>query len=89
MPVLRPISLDTAAAYPQVPTPTKIDELVVAKLQRLGIVPSEVAGDAEFLRRISLDMTGTLPAPQEVVSFLADAAPDKRARKIDEFNYKY
>ncbi|MEK6237763.1 MAG: DUF1549 and DUF1553 domain-containing protein, partial [Planctomycetales bacterium] len=38
----------------------------------------------EFLRRVSIDMTGTLPAPDEIEAFLADAAADKRERKIDE-----
>ena len=54
----------SAPRYPDVPTPTKIDELVVAKLRKLGIVPSELCSDAEFLRRVSLDMTGTLPTPR-------------------------
>src|SRR5690606_29431087 len=40
--------------------------------------------DAEFLRRVSLDMTGTLPPAWEVEAFLKDTSPDKRARKIDE-----
>src|SRR5262245_4563850 len=70
--------------YPKVPTPTKIDELVVAKLRKLGTEQSDLCTDAEFLRRVSLDMTGTLPAPDEVREFLADKAKDKRARKIDE-----
>jgi len=56
----------------------------VQKLSKLGIVPSELADDAEFLRRVSLDMTGTLPSPWEVEEFLADSSPDKRAKKIDE-----
>jgi hypothetical protein len=83
-PVLRPVSDKTGSNYPRVPTPTKIDELVVAKLRKLGIVPSELCTDAEFLRRVSLDMTGTLPTPKEIEAFLADASPDKRAKKIDE-----
>lgn len=61
-----------------------IDSLVMAKLNKLGIVPSELCTDAEFLRRVSLDVTGTLPTPHEVESFLADASQDKRARKVDE-----
>jgi len=40
--------------------------------------------DAEFLRRVFLDVTGTLPAPDEIIAFLADRAPDKRAAKIDQ-----
>src|SRR5690606_40805998 len=44
---------------PKVPTPTRVDELVVGKLRKLGIVPSELCSDEEFLRRVSLDLTGT------------------------------
>ena len=84
VPVLQPVSELTDAKYPQVPTPTKVDELVVAKLRKLGVVPSDVCSDAEFLRRVSLDLTGTLPTPQDVEAFLADPSPDKRAKKIDQ-----
>jgi hypothetical protein len=82
--VLEPLSNRTGADFPVVATPTKVDELIVAKLRKLGVVPSEVAGDAEFLRRVSLDVAGTLPTPAEVKAFLADASPDKRAHKINE-----
>ena len=44
------------------PTPTRIDELVVAKLRKLGIVPSGLCTDAEFLRRVYLD--GRKPSPE-------------------------
>lgn len=81
--VLRPLSEKVGSLYPDVPTPTKIDALVGAKLQKLGLVPSEICTDAEFLRRVSLDMTGTLPAPREIQEFLADPSPDKRAKKIE------
>ncbi|HEX8200579.1 MAG TPA: DUF1549 and DUF1553 domain-containing protein, partial [Isosphaeraceae bacterium] len=82
--VLRPVSEDVGPRYPAVPTPTRIDALIVAKLRKLGIAPSELATDAEFLRRVSLDMTGTLPTPAEVDAFLADRSPAKRAAKVDE-----
>lgn len=84
IPVMLPVSDRVGGRYPQVPTPTKIDELVVAKLRKLGVVPSELSTDAEFLRRVSLDLTGTLPRPDEVAVFLADNSPDKRAKKIEE-----
>jgi hypothetical protein len=84
IPVIRPVSDLIGSKYPQVPTPTKIDQLVVQKLRKLGMVPSELSSDAEFLRRVSLDITGTLPTPKEVESFLADKSANKRAKKIDE-----
>jgi len=84
VPVLLPVSDLVGDRYPKVNIPTKVDELVVARLRHLGIVPSEVCSDAEFLRRLSLDLTGTPPASEEVAAFLADKSTDKRAKKIDE-----
>lgn len=84
MQVLLPVSKQHGPNYPQVATSTRVDELVVDKLRKLGVVPSEVCTDAEFLRRVSLDLTGTLPAPDEVLAFLADTSTDKRRRKVDE-----
>ncbi len=61
-----------------------VDDHVFAKLAALNIEPSPLADDAEFLRRACLDATGTLPAPDEVRAFLADARPDKRSRLVDD-----
>lgn len=79
-----PLSNRVGDKFPAVPTPTSIDELVVAKLSKLGVVPSELCSDTEFLRRVGLDLAGTLPTPEEIGKFVADSSPDKRARKIDE-----
>jgi len=84
VPTMLPASEFTGAKFPKVPTPTKVDELVVNKLRKAGIVPSEVCSDEDFLRRVSLDMTATLPTPDQVRAFLADKSPDKRAQKIEE-----
>jgi hypothetical protein len=81
---LLPVSEQTGDKFPAVATPTRIDELVVQKQKVLGLVPSEICTDSEFLRRVSLDMTGTLPPADEVEAFLADQASDKRTKKIDE-----
>jgi len=61
-----------------------IDRHVVARLRQLNVAPAELCDDATFLRRVSLDVAGTLPTPDEIRSFLADANADKRAKKIDE-----
>lgn len=84
VPVIRPVSENFGDRYPLSPTPTRVDELVVQKLRKVGIVQSETCTDAEFLRRVSLDVTGTLPTPAEVRAFLADTRSDKRSLKIDE-----
>ena len=72
------------APAPGVPAANYIDEHVFAKLKKLRMRPSELCSDETFLRRVTLDVTGLLPTPEEVAAFLADAAPDKRARKVDE-----
>ncbi len=60
-----------------------IDTHIDAKLAANAIAPAVVTGDEEFLRRITVDLTGTIPSPAEVDAFLADTAEDKRAKKID------
>lgn len=62
-----------------------IDQLIDEKLKRLKIQPAGLADDATFLRRVSLDLTGQTPTPEQVRAFLADPAPvkTKRAKLID------
>ena len=84
IPVMLPVSEQTGPKYPKVATPTKVDELVIAKLRKLGIVPSAVSTDAEFLRRVTIDLTGGLPTAEQVTKFLADPSSNKRSAKIDE-----
>jgi hypothetical protein len=61
-----------------------IDRLIDAKLQRVRILPSPTVDDAGFLRRVSLDLTGQLPTPEEVRAFLADPSRLKRSTVIDK-----
>jgi len=71
----------------QIPDPqvasARIDRLIEARLQHAGVPASPPATDGEFLRRVSLDITGRIPTRQEAADFLADSSPDKRSRLID------
>jgi hypothetical protein len=78
-------TVPTGATLPPFPPPSNfIDQRVFAKLQQLGIPPSDLCTDSEFLRRSAIDITGTLPTPTEVERFLADRDPGKRDRWVDE-----
>jgi Protein of unknown function (DUF1553)/Protein of unknown function (DUF1549) len=72
-----------ADLYARLPRHNFIDGLVWDKLRRLGITPSDPAGDATFLRRAYLDVIGRLPTPEEVHDFLADKDAAKRQRLVE------
>jgi len=63
-----------------------IDQQVNAKLRSIKALPSEVCSDAEFIRRVSLDLTGMPPTPERTRAFLADTTPSraKRDKLVDE-----
>ena len=61
----------------------EIDAHVMNKLEELRIPPSPLCDDATFLRRVMLDLTGTLPTADEVREFVAEAAENKRERLVD------
>ncbi|WP_339741901.1 DUF1549 domain-containing protein [uncultured Rubinisphaera sp.] len=67
------------------PTFNQIDELVANKWQRMKIQPSQLTSDAEFMRRVTLDLTGLPPTAEAVEAFIADQRPtqEKRDRYID------
>jgi len=69
--------------FTKAPRRNFIDELTLEKLKELNLPPSPPAGDAEFLRRASLDTIGMLPSAEETRAFLADASPEKRDKLID------
>ncbi len=61
-----------------------IDQLVGKKLNQLRILPSGLCTDEEFLRRVTIDITGLLPTEEDYHQFLNDAAPDKRSALIEK-----
>jgi hypothetical protein len=61
-----------------------IDKHIDARLAAEGVPPAAIADDAEFLRRVYLDLTGRIPSVATVRRFLADQTPDKRQRLISE-----
>ncbi|MGC1275470.1 MAG: DUF1549 and DUF1553 domain-containing protein [Planctomycetaceae bacterium] len=70
--------------YADLPQNNFIDGHVWTKLEKLGVVPSEPADDATFLRRVYLDVIGRLPDADEARSFLADDSSDKQSRLVEQ-----
>ena len=68
------------------PAYSRIDELVAAKWKRMKVIPSGLCTDADFIRRISLDLTGLPPTADSVRKFLADHRDSrlKRDELIDQ-----
>lgn len=69
---------------PPTPSHNEIDQLIQRKLRKLRIAQAAPCDDATFLRRVFVDVIGKLPSVAEARAFLADAAPDKRVRIVDE-----
>ena len=69
----------------------EIDKLVAAKWERMKIAPSDLCSDAEFIRRVYLDLTGLPPNEEQVNKFLSDPQEiqAKRNKLIDELRYAY
>ncbi|HTU16912.1 MAG TPA: DUF1549 domain-containing protein [Gemmataceae bacterium] len=65
------------------PAQTLVDPHTQKKWQSLGLVPSELCSDEQFIRRLSIDLTATLPTPTQVQAFVADKDPKKRDKLVD------
>jgi len=66
-------------------TPAEIDDHLARAQGTAEVQPAPRATDAEFLRRVSLDVRGVVPTIEKTIAFLVDERPDKRQRLIDEF----
>jgi len=76
-----PVSLFEGRADPT--GKSGIDRAVLGRLKKLNIKPAKMCTDHVFLRRVYLDVIGTLPTAQEARGFLADKTPNKRSVLID------
>src|SRR5262245_4260019 len=90
LPYLMMVLLVALAANPLQAAPldatalaARIDERIEARLRREGMEAAQVADDAEFLRRASLDLNGRIPPAADVYEFLADDSASKRAKLIE------
>ncbi len=77
------VPLGVATPEYKFPIQTVVDKHTTAKWKSLGLVPSELASDSEFIRRVSLDLTGTLPTPKQVSDFVNSTDEKKRDKLID------
>ena len=77
------IPKDLPYVWPDIAPHNYIDEAVFTKLKKLRLVPSAVCDDATFVRRAYLDLTGTLPTPEETCAFIEDKDAAKRDRLVD------
>ena len=69
--------------FPVIDPRDSLDVQLVDKLRRLNLRPASECDDATFMRRVSLDVAGVLPTPEEAREFLADQNPDRYERLID------
>ncbi|SRR5579883_86604 len=61
-----------------------IDSYIFGAMKANNITPAPKTSDVEFIRRVTLDLTGRIPTPARVITFNADTSPDKRAKLVDE-----
>jgi hypothetical protein len=76
-----PVANDSAEARALV---VKIDQLIAERWTAAKVQPAPLADDAEFLRRVYIDLAGRIPSVAEARAFLEDKQPDKRARLIEQ-----
>jgi hypothetical protein len=77
-------SQEPALSAPAEPAATSLHEQIDALIERDAVGPlNPLASDADFLRRIHLDLAGVIPTAEEARAFLNDPDPEKRAKRID------
>lgn len=80
---LKPVKAALPAVKKQDWVRTPLDAFILARLESEGLSPSAEADRTTLLRRVTLDLTGLPPSPDEVEKFLADTSPDAYERTVD------
>jgi len=76
-----PVEPYETAAWPI--APNRLDAVIMPLMQKAGLALNLPCSDVVFIRRVFLDVLGTMPEPDEVANFLADTRSDKRAILVD------
>lgn len=71
-------------AFDQPAEPGTIDFYIFGALQAGGVTAAPPTTDYEFIRRVTLDLTGRIPTPAQVTNFVADTTPNKRANLVNQ-----
>ncbi len=79
---INPVIIRSAPLLPA-PRNNFIDEHIFARIEATGIEPAPFSSDSEFLRRVTLDLTGRIPSPDEITDFIQDPSSGKREVRID------
>ena len=74
---LSPIAPPSSTGHP-------VDAFILAQLSAHGLAPSPAADARTLIRRLSFDLTGLPPTPEEIAAFVADSSPDAYARLVEK-----
>ncbi|MFA6959023.1 MAG: DUF1553 domain-containing protein [Thermoanaerobaculia bacterium] len=72
------------AVLPPIPRRSVVDDEIFGAMATAGVAPTRLTTDEEFIRRVTLDLTGDIPTSTRVAAFLADTRADKRDHLVDE-----
>jgi hypothetical protein len=78
-PQTQPLPAVKQSGWPRQP----LDRFILARLEKEGLAPSPEADKSALLRRVSLDLTGLPPTPEEQAAFLADSSPNAYEKQVD------
>ena len=82
--IARGAEVDSPAVRDARALSARIDQILTERWAKDKVTPAELADDAEFMRRVYLDLTGRIPRASEARAFLADTSADKRVKLVEK-----